>query len=56
MKDIAPALFLIGAGGYFYWTASRPDHANPKAARFIGIALAVVGLGALIYSLITRWM
>ncbi len=54
MTDILPSLFLIGAGGYFYWTATQPDHANPKAAKAIGIGLAALGVGALIYSIIKR--
>lgn len=55
MNDILPSLFLMAAGGCFWLTATRPDHANPRAAKVIGSALIVLGVGALIYSLISRF-
>ncbi len=52
MNDVLPSLVLLAAGGWFLYTARHPEHANPKAARAMGVALLVVGAGALIYSLL----
>lgn len=54
MNDILPSLFLMACGGYFWWTARSPEHAQPKMARAVAAVFLVVGVGALIYSLVTR--
>lgn len=55
MNDILPSLFLMACGGYFWWTARNPDHAQPKLARAVAVVFLVMGFGALIFSLVKRF-
>lgn len=52
MNDVLPSLFLLAAGGYFYWTSRQPEHANPGFARATGYAMMAVGLIAVFYSIL----
>lgn len=52
MNTYVPALLLVGSGGWFYYTSRHPDHANPRAARVTAAGLVLLGVGALVWTLV----